>query len=34
LSVILSGASQAEALLRGHDLARHVVQHRGAIVRM
>ena len=32
LSGVLTGKSQAEALLRGHDLAARVVQNRGAII--
>jgi 2-dehydro-3-deoxygluconokinase len=32
LGALLSGASQAEALRAGHDLAARVVQHRGAIM--
>ncbi len=31
LAAKFSGASQADALAKGHDCARHVVQHRGAI---
>ena len=32
LAAILSGASQAEALMAGHQMAAEVVQHRGAII--